>query len=260
MNGKAKEPAKSKGISKLIKKVFVWVRRKFWHIILLSVSSVYVWQHRFNIYQLSELNVHNLIFILWLILLMLPLFSEMEFLGVKIKKEVEKATGEVKESLHDIQMQVSQLQLTNSVANHINFSYGPLPTQEKIQESLGIVWDMQRMTKDEDLHSTELVPDDKDKSVFLFKVRLGIETKLREICEKIEPSERMPISKMLQLLSRNELISSTENQIIREVIQIANHGVHGEIVSDEYIDFVKATYPEIIQRLKYCSNHLKSNY
>lgn len=59
--------------------------------------------------QLKELNAKNIIFILWIFLLAFPLFSEMEILGIKVKKEVEKATEEVKESLKNIQTQIIQL-------------------------------------------------------------------------------------------------------------------------------------------------------
>ncbi len=95
------------------------------------LSSTYVWCYRFDIYELKELNARNLIFILWLILLLLPLFSEMEFLGVKIKKEVQKETEEVKGLLQNLQTQVNQLQLTNSVANNINLSNATLTSEQK---------------------------------------------------------------------------------------------------------------------------------
>ena len=71
------------------------------------------------------------------ILLLLPLFSEMEFLGVKIKKEVQKETEEVKGLLQNLQTQVNQLQLTNSVANNINLSNATLTSEQKIEELAG---------------------------------------------------------------------------------------------------------------------------
>ena len=79
-------------------KIWEFIKKKAWYIVLLIASSSYVWYYRFDLYQLKELNVQNLIFILWLLLLAFPLFSEMEFLGVKVKKEVEKATEEQPEN------------------------------------------------------------------------------------------------------------------------------------------------------------------
>ena len=120
-----------------MKKLWKLIKTKCWYIILLVLSSTYVRCYRFDIYELKELNARNLIFILWLILLLLPLFSEMEFLGVKIKKEVQKETEEVKGLLQNLQTQVNQLQLTNSVANNINLSNATLTSEQKIEELAG---------------------------------------------------------------------------------------------------------------------------
>lgn len=69
------------------KKMWQFIKRKSWYMVLLIASSFYVWHYRSEIHQLKELNAQNLIFILWLLLLFWPLFSEMEFLGVKVKKK-----------------------------------------------------------------------------------------------------------------------------------------------------------------------------
>lgn len=59
-----------------------------------------------DIYQLTELNTHNLVFLLWLVLLALPLFSEIEIGSVKLKKEVEKTRAEVKEAIGELKLQI----------------------------------------------------------------------------------------------------------------------------------------------------------
>ena len=45
----------------------------------------------FAIEKLDDASMLSAVFIIWVILLALPLFSELEFLGVKVKKEVKKA-------------------------------------------------------------------------------------------------------------------------------------------------------------------------
>lgn len=103
-------------------KIWGYVKQKWWYIVLVLGSSGYVLHYRYEIYQLKEINATNLIFLLWLLLLIFPLFSEMEFLGIKVKKEVEKATEEVKESVQNIQTQINQIQMTNSVATNFNIN------------------------------------------------------------------------------------------------------------------------------------------
>lgn len=233
-----------------MKRIWDYIKKKYWYIILLGFSSLYVVEHRLEIYELKEFNAVNLIFILWLILLLLPLFSEMEFLGVKIKKEVQKETEEVKETLKNIQIQVNNLQLTNSVANNFSFNNSTLPSEQKLEELLQKVTELQSTYPKSDETSNNSLFKSEDKNVYLFKVRLDIERCLHEMCEKIGNNEIMPLIKMARLLNQLQIIDGMTCDLIIQVIRIANRGVHGEIVSEEYIEFVEKTYPEIMRKLK----------
>ena len=74
-----------------VKSGLYWMR-KIWYVLLLVLSSVYV---GVNFCQLvtqnyiTQLNGNSLIFILWLILLVLPLFNSIEGYGFKLSKERE---------------------------------------------------------------------------------------------------------------------------------------------------------------------------
>ena len=237
-------------------KVWALIKKKGWYILLLAASSGYVLFYRNEIYQLSEINARNLIFLLWLLLLIFPLISEMEILGIKVKKEVEKSTEKVKESLQNLQAQVNQLQFTNSVETNVNVANTPLPSEQKIEELLQMVKELRSTSSMTDTNPNNSIIEDSDKNVFLFKVRLGIETSLRELCEKIGCYDRVPMMKMVQVLYRAEVINGMTCDLIGQVIKIANRGVHGEIVSSEYIKFVEETYPEIVRQLKVASSQL----
>lgn len=237
-------------------KAWLLIKKKCWYIILLVISSVYVLYYCKEIYLLDEFNARNLIFLLWLLLLLLPLFSEMEFLGIKVKKEVEKATEEVKSSLKNIQAQINQIQLTASVANNIHLGYPTLPSEQKIEELQQSAKILQSMYPGTTAITDESASTYSDKNVFLFKVRLDIETNLRELCEKVGGYDRMTITRMLQFLNRAEVVNGMTCDLISQVLKIANRGVHGEIVSAEYISFVEETYPEIMRQLKAASSRL----
>lgn len=237
-------------------KVWTLIKKKGWYILLLAGSSGYVLYYRNEIYQLSEINARNLIFLLWLLLLIFPLISEMEFWGIKVKKEVEKATEKVKESLQSLQAQINQIQFTSSVETNVNVANTPLPSEQKIEELLQMVKELRATSSMTDTTPNNSIIEDSDKNVFLFKVRLGIETSLRELCEKIGCYDRVPMMKMVQVLYRAEVINGMTCYLIGQVIKIANRGVHGEIVSSEYIKFVEETYPEIVRQLKVASSQL----
>lgn len=66
------------------------IKKRGWYVFLLIISTIYVYGYRFEIYQMTELNAQNLIFVLWLILVGLPLFSEIEIGSVKQKRRLRK--------------------------------------------------------------------------------------------------------------------------------------------------------------------------
>jgi hypothetical protein len=82
-------------------KIISYLKNNWWYLILLSLSTIYITYYRDDIYQLEKLNAKNLIFIVWLVLLLFPLFSEMELFGLRLKREIDKAKAEVKENLND---------------------------------------------------------------------------------------------------------------------------------------------------------------
>lgn len=242
----------------IMKKMWRFLKPKCWYIFLLGISTVYLTYYRFDIYELSPLNARNLVFLLWLLLLLLPLFSEMEFLGIKVKrevkKEVEKATEEVKDTLQSIQAQIQMSNATASNSTNISFAYSPLPTEQQMIELLQPLHSAKNGDSITPAGNPEI--ESTDKSVYLFKVRLGIETALRELCEKLGFTDRASITQMVRYLNRTEVVSGATVDLISQVIKIANRGVHGEIVSDEYIAFVEKAHPEIIRQLKNASARL----
>ena len=79
-----------------IPKFTVFQKRRIWYGALLLISTIYVFYYRKEIYQIERLNTQNLIFLIWLLLLLFPLFSEVELFGIKMKKEIEAATKDIK--------------------------------------------------------------------------------------------------------------------------------------------------------------------
>ena len=65
---------KEKQIS-IAKKMWDFLKPKLWYIFLLILSTVYLLYYHFDIYELSPINARNLVFLLWILLLLLPLFS-----------------------------------------------------------------------------------------------------------------------------------------------------------------------------------------
>ena len=90
-----------------VKAELFWIK-KVWYILLLILSSIYVYN---NFEQLAEqcficlFNGNSLIFILWIILLFIPLFDSIEGYGFKFNKEQDELGMEIKDIGNRVQNQ-----------------------------------------------------------------------------------------------------------------------------------------------------------
>ena len=90
-----------------VKAELFWVK-KVWYILLLILSSIYVYN---NFEQLTEqcficlFNGNILIFIIWIILLVIPLFDSIEGYGFKFNKEHDELDNKLKNLGNRIQKQ-----------------------------------------------------------------------------------------------------------------------------------------------------------
>lgn len=90
-----------------VKAELFWIK-KVWYILLLILSSTYVYN---NFDQLAEqcficlFNGNSLIFILWIILLIIPLFDSIEGYGFRINKEHDELDKEIKDLGNRVQNQ-----------------------------------------------------------------------------------------------------------------------------------------------------------
>lgn len=214
--------------------------KHWWYVFLLIVSTIYVIKYRAEIYQMTELNAQNLIFILWLVLLGIPLFAEIEIGNVKLKKTVEETRAEVKEAIGELKYQIMDMKISNSVTNNLNINNPSLPSKNELSE----------LQKHADCDSPEQKVSSLDfgvseDNVFLFQVRLSLEKQLVVLCKVFQYEDHRSIYAMIQFLLRHEVIDRNTADLIREIFNIATRGVHDEIVDDEYLQFVRKTYPGV---------------
>ena len=228
-------------------KITDFLKKRWWYTILVIASSVYVFHYRNEIHQLTNLTAQNLVFILWLILLIIPLFSEVEIGNVKLKREIEQTRSEVKASANELRLQIMDLKISNSNTVVVN---QPLATKSELLE-------LEKTLENNNLDSfdQEIFSNVTDDSIFLFKVRLSLETLLTGLCDKLDYTDRKSMQRMLQFLIRCEVIDRNIAGLIQEIIKIANCGVHGEIVSGDYISFVRKTFPTVRRTLEKAKLH-----
>ena len=233
----------------MIKKIYTFIvsnKRKCWYLILLGASTIYVILQRNTIGPLSVLTVENLVFYMWLLLLLFPLFSEMEFMGIKLKKEVQKATKEVKDSINDLKMQIMDLTISNSSANYMVNSFGIAPSKEEVMDIVKNTRKPPEANTPTANDSDEIVTDE---TVYLFKVRLTLENALRAYCGHLNCNEHSTATQLLNIAISNGFLDRKNADYIKQIITICNRGIHGEIVSNEYIDFIKSVLPQVLAEI-----------
>lgn len=261
MDGQKTKEKKNEEI-KLWQKLLSFLKEKAWYIVLLTISTVYLVSNRFAIEKLDDASLISTVFIIWVILLVLPLFSELEFLGVKVKKEVkkavEKSNEEVKASLDNLQQIVSQIQVSNSVAPQFTINSGSLPTEEKIDkltEELHL-FNEQNKNKQAEQQDKVTIPV---QNLELFKMRYGIEVRLKEALELIgyNSKNRASLMQGTYYLNQRGVLDPTSTDLVIQMLRIANRGVHGEIIGQKYMDFASEAYPQIIDALDDCIELIK---
>ena len=220
----------------------------FWYIVLLCAGTAYVVLNRKAIYQLDKMNAVNVIFIVWLVVLILPLFSEIELFGIKLKKEVEKVKEDVSDSkkeIKDVKDQLIDLKISNSVSAVVNVAMQPLPPAESLSGysrsySPGAVRTASAEEQGEGILGISF------QSAVLSQIKTGFEKNLSEICRMSGAAEGTAAD-MLAGLKNRELIDSSELSLLSLVFQIALRGFYGEEIREEYFIFVRDALPEVNQ-------------
>lgn len=119
-----------------MRKLLNFILENGWYLILLISSSIFVYLNWSSIWQvkITEFSTLTLIFILWLMLLLLPLFSEIEIIGVKFKRELEKAKKELSQEIKDVRLDIINYKLSNNNNNTVNLGNDFLPNNDKLKE------------------------------------------------------------------------------------------------------------------------------
>ena len=219
-----------------------WLCNNVWYCVLLIGSTYYLNNNYYMISDLKEINCYNIVFIFWLFLLLYPLLSEFEFLGLKIKKEVEKVTKEQNGKIEDIKQDLYKMKMETAVNNQINLGLDGLLPKEILNH---IFPNSNPKNIDDNIDDEESIKYIDNNNIYLFKVRASLEVMLHMLCEKYGSENRLNISQCNGWLVRHEVIDGYTSRLISEIIKIANRGVHGESISSEYVDFVKRSYPEV---------------
>ncbi len=229
-----------------------------WWIALIGLTGIILFNRFDDIISGQSVPFDIFIFLIFVALMLVPIFSEIEFFGIKLKREIEDLKQDINIKLGDIKNEIRNSQ-TQTVHQTVQ-TFGPPPPDNKLPELQDEIERILSVKLKEHGVSPEIkipgridVPKD---NLLMFQVRFNIEKQLRRIWEQrfdsgdFDPRLRhQPVTRIIQDLVKFEIIDNNFYGILREILSICNYAIHGEEVTENQVSFVTKNAKQILDYL-----------
>ena len=230
-----------------------------WWILLLLLTGIILYTRIDAITAGKSVPADVFIFFIFIALMLVPIFAEIEFFGIKLKKEIEDLKQDFNVKFGDFKNEIrnNQTQTFNATIQ----GFGPPPPDNKLPE-LELEIDRIVSAKLEELGvqpETKLASriDVPENNLLMFQVRYNIENELRRIWEQRfinkepEPKRKhQPVIKIIQDLTKYEIIDKNFYSILKEILSICNYAIHGESVTENQVAFVSKNARQVLDYLR----------
>lgn len=190
---------------------------------------------------------------LWICLILFPLFGEIEFMGIRLKREFEYFKKEVQTDIKFFKADISQ-----SVNQQIYIGYGPVPAEKKIDElekEVKSFKEKYNVNNQEDIDGDKLSTFAKqsltgldsrfivsEEILTMFSIRYTLESLLANVWNNhmdyyTKYKADNPVS-ILQDLKTLEIIDADVHELTRAVLAISNSVIHGKAITEKQKKFV----------------------
>ncbi|MCC4766165.1 hypothetical protein FXW07_05930 [Methanosarcina sp. DH1] len=260
----------SENWSKVTKSLsYLVVNRKWFLWTALIVGGFFFLNKRYTSVNGLFKTVDVIILLFWISLIIMPFFQEINFYGLKLKKEIDELKFDINRQFIDLSKEfiILRSEINNSNENHSQLTstvvFPPLSDSQlskregidrQILEETLEAWGIKKPSNESELTKA---PDD---VLYLFSVRYQIEKELKRVFNEISPISNeishnnnfrhLPTSRMVEYLKRLDYIDSNVANIIMQILGITNRAIHGEDISKGQFNFVHGTAPDLIAILK----------
>jgi len=224
----------------------------WWGVIVITLGF-YFWQRFPDLSTGKTVTADMLVFLVWIAVCLVPFFNQFEFLGLKLKGQIDEAKQELKGEITSLRNEISN---NNNVDVKPNIWVGNQPapaSDEKLQE---MEVKINRIVKATEASfgyehkvkaSSSIEPD----IMFLMETRYQIESGLRKLAPlsgTLVKRKVLPIRQIIYALVENEILPAELAKVATEVYSICSPAIHGDIdnITSNQIDFVKKVSSEII--------------
>lgn len=231
-----------------------------WWVLLTAVLTYFLYNRYPDLILGKAAPADVVVFIIWIALLLTPLFNEVSILGLKFKHELDELKGFLSAQVSEIRSEVrNAVEVRTTFSPHFNL---PVPAADS---QLPDIEARIRSALSDALtaHGVPLTPPPApiaapDDAAFLFAARYNIELEMRRIAEErqieiggsLRPRRVVPIHELARYLSESNLMEPRLVTAIREVYSICSYAIHGEPVSEAQLAFVHELAPELVATLK----------
>jgi len=197
-------------------------------------------------------NMDIIVFIIWITLLIVPMFREVNIFGVGLKNEIDSLRNDFRGEMLNLR---SEIQNTNIFSPQINVGQPPSDSElprltEAIQKAfkdMGGTINIQAIQTEEEL----LTPAN---TQYLFSVRYNLEKELNRVWRQhtASQSEKYPRSpgELMRLLYMRGTIDMDFFEALRDVYAVCNMAIHGMDVSQAKVNFVRDVAPQLLVYLE----------
>lgn len=229
-----------------------------WWVLLLGLTGIILLKRFTAITTGLSVPADVFVLLIFVALMLVPIFSEIEFFGIKLKKELDELKndisikfGEIKNEIHNSQSQTM---------NQTIHTFGPPPPdtklpelQDEIERILSAKLKEHGVKQEVKIAGRIDVPND---NLLMFQVRYNIEKQLRRIWEQrfegnnLDLNRRhQSVTRIIQDLTKFEIIDGNFYDVLKEILSICNYAIHGEVVTKNQVAFVTKNAKQILDYL-----------
>ncbi len=233
-------------------------RFRWWIALLIFFSSIII----YKLFTTGLTTVLDLIIVLIsIVLLLMPLFEEIDIFGLRLKKEIDSLRTDLTSQIINLRSDVqNSIHIGMNQKQIINNYQSPPPDEElyKMEKNYNSFfnefYDFVNVKKPEEVPDLEVPVE----ITFLLSTRYRIEKELRRIwSDKFDrETPKYPAIKLLNDLNQHEIIDLEISKAIRDIFRVCNPAIHGEDVkiTKTQINFVKDLTPKVISVLEKIPN------
>lgn len=231
-----------------------------WWVILIAAGAAFVFYRRAAIVGGQGTAIDLFVVGVGTALLLAPLFVEMEFLGLKLKQQIEEAKKELDQKISSLRADMrsemqSNLSSSVTVSNQLPAPVPDNKLDDLVVEVRAAIGEMQKVVaangQKQDITVPVRVSDD---VVFVFAVRYSIEVEVKRILDdtNLDSIRRrsLGVTRLLSQAVELELITPDVANAVKEVYAICSPAVHGEPVTEPQLKFLRSVAPDLLKTLR----------